>query len=126
MKQYINEAVQKAKKLVDIVDTLEACGKENAMRSISRSEKLPYQLLWNLKFRPPKSIAYDLVLKLDEVYRRKCQEAGAALMSEARAALSEEGLNATDRNIVLAAHSVGRAAEDTGMARSYGSNVAAA
>ena len=126
MKQYIKEAVAKAKKLVDIVDTLEACGKENAMRSISRAEKLPYQLLWNLKFRPPKSIAYDLVLKLDEVYRRKCREAGAALMSEARAALSEEGLNATNRNILLAAHSAGRTAEDAGLARSYGSNVAAA
>ncbi|MEI9428656.1 hypothetical protein [Mesorhizobium sp. Cs1299R1N3] len=111
MKNYIKEAAAKAEKLVNIIDALEACGKENAMRALSNRHRLPYQLIWNLRFRPPKSIAYDLVMMLDEVYRKKCREAGAALMVEAEAALNEEGLNASDRNIVLAGRSVGRQAE---------------
>jgi hypothetical protein len=118
MKDYIAKAAKKAKEMVKLES--EGSGDtDNAMRRLSDRHKLPYQLLWNLRFRPPKSIAYDLVLFIDEAYRKECRKAGAKLMVEAEAALNEEALNAIDRTIVLAAHSAGREAEGADQTRYF-------
>ncbi|MER9652462.1 hypothetical protein NKJ26_02955 [Mesorhizobium sp. M0152] len=125
MKDYIAKAAKMTKEMVKL-ETEGTGDTDNAMRRLSDRHKLPYQLLWNLRFRPPKSIAYDLVLFIAEAYRKECRSAGAALLVEAEAALIEEGLNATDRNILVAARSVGRHAEGADEARSFGRNAAAA
>lgn len=110
MKDYIEKARKMAREMIK----LEARGSgdtDNAMVALSGRHSLPYQMLWTLRYRPAKSYAYDLIVMLQQAYRDECRRHGAALMIEAQAGLNEEGLNATDRTLLLAAHSSGREAE---------------
>lgn len=112
MKNYIEKLAEKARTWVKI----EATGSgdtDNAMRRIADRANVPYQLMWKLRFKPPKSIAWDIVERFNEAYRRECLQAAIALSAEAGGLLANPGeaLNETDRTFLLAARRAGDQAQ---------------
>ena len=99
--EYVDDASDWAKAIV-LAETSCAGDYGNAMRRVARRLGIPHSLLWNLHYRPPKSIPADAFEALGTKYadEQKRRHQGEANEYHARTALGSlllRGADALDR-----------------------------
>ena len=75
---YMDEAVRMSQEMVKM-ETRFPGDKETAMRRLSVRHRLPPTLLWNLEYRRPKGIYWDVYENLRAAYRSECSRHARAL-----------------------------------------------
>lgn len=85
LKSIVRSYVPKCRSMAKQMVRLESVGPgdtDNAMLRLATRHGLPYRLFWNLRFRPPKSIDFGMVVKLALAYRAECERHAKGLMRQ--------------------------------------------